>query len=79
MYTSLPVMIGLVVLGLLIWAAQDEPAPTYRPPTIQPSYQPPWATPSPPALWPIPRPTLPTAWPVPLPSRWLVPPPRLTP
>jgi len=79
MYTSLPVMIGLVVLGLLIWAGQDEPAPTYRPPVIQPSYQPPWATPSPPAAWPIPRPSLPTAWPVPLPSRWLVPLPRLTP
>lgn len=78
MYTALPVMIGLVVLGLLIWAGQDEPAPAHRPPTIQPSYQQPWPTPSPPVLWPVPRPTLPTVWPTPLSSKWLIPLPRLT-
>jgi hypothetical protein len=73
MYTGLGVFTSLVVVGLLIWAGQDEPAPAYRPTTILPSYQPP------PALWPIPRPTLPTAWPMPLRSPWLVPLPRLTP
>jgi hypothetical protein len=78
MYTGLGVFTSLVVVGLLIWAGQDEPAPAYRPRPILPSYQPPWATPPPPALWPIRPPTLPTAWPMPRRSPWLVPLPRLT-